>query len=355
MSVHSDSAKTSVPTELLEAVEHLRESFDTIHFQFGWTTEQLCFWRLHGEKTKVGVRNFHEYVEALPHLKQRVGTAGSQRFDRMLSRGTPPAIFKAFYDLYMDGLRLQIRLVFSGLLQIGLANGKNNSIDPIEWAKRVSEELIDDHGHKIPLWIKGVCDEQPYNPNEDAEEQIFWRKWRAPSLLIMEPSRYGVYEPERAWERNDQETSSRWLDAFRDDYSLMLKIEVKNLAGTAALQQAMAPPVIETPKELQVSQTFNLHGPNSRVNIDSVDNSTNVVHQASPFEQIRAALEQGIADGSERARLQQALSDIEASTDRESGTKRYEAFITAAANHMTLLAPFLPILGHWVHNLVSSL
>ncbi len=207
----------------------------------------------------------------------------------------------------------------------------------------------------MPLWIKGVCDEQPYNPNEDMEELIFWRKWQAPNLLVMEPSRYRLYEPARAWERNDQETSLRWLDAFRDDYSLMLKIEVKNLAGTAALQAAMVPPAVEKSKELQVPQIFNLHGPNSRVNIGSKDYSTNVTHRVSPFEQIHAALEQGIADASERAQLQQALSDLEASTDRESGSKRYEAFITVAASHMTLLAPFLPILGDWVHKLVASL
>jgi hypothetical protein len=355
MSVRGGSAETIVPIELMEAVEHLRKSFDTIHFQFGWTTEQLCYWRLHGENAKLGTRNLQEHVEALPHLKQSVGTAGGQRFDRMLSRGTPPAIFKAFYDLYMDGLKVQIRLVFSGLLQIGLANGKSISLAPIEWAKRVSEKLIDDHHHKIPRWIKSVCDEQTYDPNEDMEERIFWRKWQAPNLLVMEPSRYRVYEPESAWERNDPETSLGWLDAFRDDYSLVLKIEVENLAGAAAFQQAMAPPAVEKLKEFQMSQTFNLQGPNSRVNIGSTDNSINVAHQASPFEQIRAALEQGITDASERARLQQALSDLEVSTDRESGTRRYEAFIAVAANHMTLVAPFLPSLGHWVHNFVASL
>jgi hypothetical protein len=117
----------------------------------------------------------------------------------------------------------------------------------------------------------------------------------------------------------------------------------------------MAPPSIQRSKEFQVSQTFNLHGPNSRVNIGSTDNSTNIAHQVSPFEQIRAALEQGITDASERTRLQQMLSDLEASTDRESGAKRYEAFIAVAADHITLLAPFLPSLGHWVHNLVSAL
>jgi hypothetical protein len=353
MSEQPDQAKTSVPAELLAAVEHLRKSFDTIHFQFGWTTEQLCFWWLHAQTPKTGTRNLHEYVEALPQLKERVGVAASKRFEKMLARATPPAIFKAFYDLYMDGLRFQIQLIFKGLLHMALANGKNLPLGSVEWAKRISEELIDDHRHKIPMWIKGVCDEQPYDRDEDMEEQIFWRKWLAPNLLVMEPSRYAVYESERAWDRVDQETSLSWLDAFRDDYSLVLKIEVKNLAGTAALQQAMASPAVESPKERQMSQTFNLHGPNSRVNIGSADNSTNVVHQATPFGEIRAALEQGIADGTERVRLETALSDLEMSTDRESGTKRYESFISAAADHMTLIGPFLPVLGHWVHNLIQ--
>jgi hypothetical protein len=354
MSGQTDVVKTTVPSELSAAVEHLRKSFDTIHFQFGWTTEQLCFWQLHGQTPKAGTRNLQEYAEALPHLKQRVGPAASQRFDKMLSRRTPPAIFKAFYDLYMDGLKFQIQLIFKGLLQMGFANGKNVSFGPIDWAKQLSEELIDHHRHKLPMWVKGVCDEQPYDPNEDIEERIFWRKWQAPHLLVMEPSRYAVYEPERVWERTDRETSLRWLDVFSQEYSLVLKLEVENLAGTAALQQAMSPPA-EKPKGAQVSQTFNLHGPNSRINFSSTDNSTNVVHQASPFGEIRAALEQGIADATERTRLQTALKGLEVSTERESGTKRYEEFISAAANHMTLIAPFLPVLGHWVHNLAASL
>ncbi len=164
MSLKSAPDKTSVPDELLAAVNHLHKSFDTIHFQFGWTTEQLCFWQLHGKQPKAGVRNLHEYAEALPQLKQRVGTAASQRFDRMLARGTLPAIFKSFYDLYMEGLKVQIELIFSGLLQIALANRKSIRLGPIEWAKRLSEELVDSHHHKIPLWIKAVCDDQPYDP-----------------------------------------------------------------------------------------------------------------------------------------------------------------------------------------------
>jgi hypothetical protein len=100
----------------------------------------------------------------------------------MLSRETLPVIFKAFYDLYTDRLIVQIRLVFSGLLEMRLANRRSLPLEPIEWAKRLSEELINEHAHKIPLWIKGVCDGQHYDPNEDTEEQTFMRKWQAPQV-----------------------------------------------------------------------------------------------------------------------------------------------------------------------------
>jgi len=107
-------------------------------------------------------------------------------------------------------------------------------------------------------------------------------------------------------------------------------------------------------KEPQVNQVFNVHGPNARVNIESTDNSTNVVHQGAPFSELRRAIESGISDGVERIAILQRLSDLEVATDRESGAKRYQAFIAAAADHMTLIGPYLPVLGHWVHNLLAA-
>ena len=171
----------------------------------------------------------------------------------------------------------------------------------------------------------------------------------------MEPSRYGAYDPGHAWERNDQETSAKWLDAFTDDYVLILGIELKNAAGMAALKQAMTPIVEERPKETHVNQTFNVHGPNARVNIDSTDISTNIVNQGIPFSELRKAIESGVADGVERATLLERLTNLEMATDRESGAKRYQAFIASAHHHVALIGPYLPALGHWVHNLAASL
>lgn len=108
-------------------------------------------------------------------------------------------------------------------------------------------------------------------------------------------------------------------------------------------------------KEVVVSQTFNAIGPNSRNNVNSTDNSTNIVHQGVPFAELRKAIESGVEDGARRAAILQRLADLESAPDRESGSTRYQQFIAAAADYMTLIGPFLPALGHWVHNLATSL
>jgi len=107
--------------------------------------------------------------------------------------------------------------------------------------------------------------------------------------------------------------------------------------------------------ESSMNQIFNVHGPNARVNIDSTDNSTNIVNQGIHFSELRKAIESGVADGVERATILERLTDLEMATDRESGAKRYQAFIASAHHHMALIGPYLPVLGHWVHNLAASL
>jgi hypothetical protein len=138
-----------------------------------------------------------------------------------------------------------------------------------------------------------------------------------------------------------QLSGDRNLPRFNE---VLIELEKARIEGTRDTAQ----------KEPQVNHVFNVHGPNARVNIDSTDNSTNVVHQGMPFSELRKAIESGVSDGVERAAILQRLSDLEAATDRESGAGRYQAFIAAAADHMTLIGPYLPALGHWVHNLLVT-
>jgi len=107
------------------------------------------------------------------------------------------------------------------------------------------------------------------------------------------------------------------------------------------------------PKEVIVNQTYNAIGPNARNNVNSNDNSINVVHQGVPFAELKSVIESGIENGIERAAILEKLAILESATDQETGSKRFQDFISGAANYMTLIGPFLPALGHWVHGLAA--
>lgn len=90
---------------------------------------------------------------------------------------------------------------------------------------------------------------------------------------------------------------------------------------------------------------YNLHGANSRVNIGSHDASTNIVNvteQTLFAEMQRVAAE--IADPDQRNVITEAVKELEAARGTPQFVARYQSFIAAAANHMTLFTPFLPAL-----------
>lgn len=104
-----------------------------------------------------------------------------------------------------------------------------------------------------------------------------------------------------------------------------------------------------------MDQTFNATGHNARNNINSIDNSTNVVHHAGPFGELRTAIEGGVTGDTEKTFLLEMLAELEAAKDQKSASERFQAFVSAAADYMTIVGPFLPALGHWVHNMASTL
>ena len=69
----------------------------------------------------------------------------------------------------------------------------------------------------------------------------------------------------------------------------------------------------------------------------------------SIFEQVRAVVEQQVGDPQERENISRALEEFRAATKSQQKTPAalldtYQKFMAAAANHMTVLAPFLPAL-----------
>ncbi len=97
---------------------------------------------------------------------------------------------------------------------------------------------------------------------------------------------------------------------------------------------------------------FNVTGANARVNFGSIDNSTNIVSEQHVFSNLRLAIEKGVADSKERIAILDALARLEKIANDDSGKRSssdygaaYQNFITSAANHMTLIAPFIPALS----------
>jgi hypothetical protein len=92
---------------------------------------------------------------------------------------------------------------------------------------------------------------------------------------------------------------------------------------------------------------FNLSGANTRVNIGSDDSSQNIVNITPEglFRELRAALEAQVQDAEARGRLLARLEELEQAQGKPSLGERYVRFMAAAADHATVLGPYLPALA----------
>jgi hypothetical protein len=180
-----------VPADLIPAIKHLRKSFEDAHWGCGQSTKKYCYSLLHAEAADDPGK---EYLNYLVLVKSRVGAFTAKGFDDLVWQKTLPAFFRAFFDLYLEALSVQVLQIFKDLAEIGQANESRLTAPYLEWAEAQTKHLIRSQNHLIRIWVKDVCDKHVYDPNEDFEERIFWRKWQAPMFLVMRPSRFQPYD-----------------------------------------------------------------------------------------------------------------------------------------------------------------
>ena len=91
---------------------------------------------------------------------------------------------------------------------------------------------------------------------------------------------------------------------------------------------------------------YNLIGSNARVNIQSSDSSTNVVNVESGilFDTLREAILKSSLDSTVVQQLINNVDSMQSAVGTKTFGERYKEFIAVAADHMTLIAPFLPAL-----------
>jgi hypothetical protein len=88
----------------------------------------------------------------------------------------------------------------------------------------------------------------------------------------------------------------------------------------------------------------NMSGPNARVNIGSTDNSTNIVQSGDVFAEMRQAIQAGVADSVRKAEIMAAIDEAEKARGSGSFLQAYQKVVGTAADHLSLLTPFLPAL-----------
>ena len=87
-----------------------------------------------------------------------------------------------------------------------------------------------------------MCDTQEVPDPElianEFEELVFWRKWRAPRLIHMQPAGNTRYEAPTAWAREDELRTRQLLDGRSRRFVEFLEIGLDKLAGDAHVRVA---------------------------------------------------------------------------------------------------------------------
>ena len=94
--------------------------------------------------------------------------------------------------------------------------------------------------------------------------------------------------------------------------------------------------------------TYNLHGSNPRININSQDHSINIDNSKIVFDEIRKKIETEISDQELKKQLSVKVAEMEQSLGQKAFGQKYSNFVACAANHMTVFAPLLPALTQFL-------
>jgi hypothetical protein len=88
-----------------------------------------------------------------------------------------------------------------------------------------------------------------------------------------------------------------------------------------------------------------MHGANSRLNLGSHDASTNIAKSENVFQELKDQFAQQIDDAAERRKMIALVEKMNAAKDGSGFGVAYQKFMASAANHMTIIGPFLPMLA----------
>jgi len=243
------------PENLRPAIKALADTFETDVWRCSEVTEHLAYAGLHSAASPN--KDLPDYQQSLIVLKQALGRNAVQEFDSMLQKGTEPAIFRAYLNLFRRGVELAITRPFMESLKIAHANDSVLEKRPVDWAKFQATEMVSRQRHKVQSWVISVCDGRDFGtfPPEREKFLDFCRRsdWRAPKFIHMEPSGNTPYSSSDAWMREDQAQTERLREALAKDFQIFVEIHLDKIAGAAHIKLAQETPKTPTSRAPLVS------------------------------------------------------------------------------------------------------
>jgi RNA 3'-terminal phosphate cyclase len=99
------------------------------------------------------------------------------------------------------------------------------------------------------------------------------------------------------------------------------------------------------PKGTGGNFTINLSGQNSRINISSHDSSVNYAVTGNVFGDLSAQIRSRVANEADRLNLLAAVEEMKEQQHSAGFAAAYQKFISISADHIGIVAPFLPALA----------
>ena len=100
-----------------------------------------------------------------------------------------------------------------------------------------------------------------------------------------------------------------------------------------------------------VTNVYHVHGNNPRWKMNSTDNSVNVVitSHEQVFTDLRKQVTSGVPVGDQQRDILEKLTAMERAHNSPTFGHRLSEFVSAAANYMTIIGPFIPALMEMLH------
>lgn len=95
------------------------------------------------------------------------------------------------------------------------------------------------------------------------------------------------------------------------------------------------------------SQTYNINNQSGKINIHSVDQSVNYTLTAND-EQLFIILKDLARSVDHDGQLEELVQQLRDNVGKKTYAEKYNKFIQSAANHMTVFAPFIPMLSEFL-------